>query len=483
MAGAHDSGDRTRLAIALAALGAARCSPQAPSRAELLVVVDTDAHVVGELASRPEVSADAAIDALRIDVLDASDNVYATNLFLVADFSSWPVSFGLVPAPDTASQVRLRLRAFRGLFSQPGSVDGTSTMDPLPEVTIDRVVWLTLPLSGVTRAEISLFSDCFGVVPSFAAPQTTCVDGTHRSGSPTDGVTLLAGDSPPTQVGTWPGALERPCATTPSGGRVCIPGGFSVLGDYSAVGGPNATPDQEPIPLHPAILTPFLLDREECTVGRARALVTSGALSDSMLRARAPSDPLNRYCTWLGASDPSNDNLPLNCVAYDVALLVCQLSQGTLPSEAQWLHAARGRGEGLRYPWGNDYPTCCALTASRSAAFVTAPECDGGGVQQVASHPPSASCAGLGDVSRDGIDDLAGSVTEILLDEFENYADQCWGTGVLHDPICHAATDGGTHVAHGGAWSAPLSDALLAPRGYADDGPDFGFRCAYPDTP
>lgn len=467
----------------LVALGTLQCSPRAPIRTQLVVVIDTDAHVVSELASHPEVSADATIDSLRIDVLDTSNTIYDTNLFLVADASSWPVSFGVVPAADGPPEVRVRIRAFRAHFARPGSVNGSSTLDPFPEVTIDRLAWVALPASGTSRIEVSLDADCLGVLPSFAGSATTCIDGAHPTSSPRDGLDRLAGDSiPQTRVGTWRPALERPCATVPSGGRVCIPGGFSVLGDYDAVGGDNATLEQEPIPLHPVVVAPFLLDRDEFTVERARKLVLSGALPESLLRKTSPGNPLYQYCTWLGSADASNDDRPLNCIPYETALLACQHSTGTLPTEAQWLHAARGRGEGRRYPWGNDEPRCCALSAGRGATFSTSPECPGTGIEPVASHPIAASCGGLGDVSKDGVVDLAGSVGELLLDDFQGYSGPCWGSGILYDPVCRTPMSGGPYTSHGGNWSGSLSGALLAPRGYDANGPDFGFRCAYADA-
>jgi hypothetical protein len=465
----------------IAALTVAACTHDVGPRAQLLLVIDTDAHLASELSVRPDVSPDAAIDSLRIDLLDAANQVYASNVILVGDPSSWPVSFGLLPAADGGALARVRIRAFRAHFARPGQVNGAATLDPFTEVTIDRLVWTTLPSADVSRVEVTLRSDCFGIGPSFADPQTTCIDKAHPSGSPTDGVTPLTANLPPTHAGTWAPAIARPCVTSSDANRICIPGGYSVLGDYAAVGAPNTTSDQEPVPLHPAIVDAFLLDRDEFTVGRARALVLSGALDPSSISTSEPGAPLDQYCTWLGPNDPSNDDLPLNCLPYAAALAACTLSQGTLPTEAQWLHAARGRGDDRNFPWGNADPTCCALSVSRDAAFVSSPQCAGAGVEPVGSHPPDAACDGLGDVSKDAVLDLGGSVAEILLDDFQSYSAPCWGHGVVVDPVCTGGPDGGPHAAHGASWSMPLSAALLAPRAYADIGPDFGFRCAYPD--
>ena len=265
-----------------------------------------------------------------------------------------------------------------------------------------------------------------GIASSFVAPETTCIDAQHPSGAPDEGAEFLTGTSlPPTQAGTWSYAVERPCRSSPSDGRTCIPGGFGVLGDYAARWFATELVQYEPVPLRPVAISPFHLDTDEVTVGRARALVLSGALPESALQW--PSSMTDSsYCTWLGADIASNDALPLNCVAATTAGQVCSLLGGTLPSEAQWEYAARGRGQGRRYPWGNDDPTCCALSAGRAFGGSSPPECPGSGPEPVGSHLPTPSCGGLGDITRDGVRDMGGSVAEILLDALEPYTAPCW---------------------------------------------------------
>lgn len=52
--------------VAFSALGSvAACSTTAPARPQLVIVLDTDAPVVGQLAEGPGLSADAAIDTVR----------------------------------------------------------------------------------------------------------------------------------------------------------------------------------------------------------------------------------------------------------------------------------------------------------------------------------------------------------------------------------------------------------------------------------
>src|SRR5271155_3312180 len=95
-------GDCSRaVCTAVCALGlVGGCGDTAPARPQLVIVVDTDAPLIGELASHPELSNDAAIDTVRVDVLDANDTPQTIRTFVVAELAEWPVSFGVLPAHD-----------------------------------------------------------------------------------------------------------------------------------------------------------------------------------------------------------------------------------------------------------------------------------------------------------------------------------------------------------------------------------------------
>jgi formylglycine-generating enzyme required for sulfatase activity len=465
-------------------LGAsAGCSAAAPARPELVVFVDTDAHVVGELTSRPEVSDDAAMDLLRVDVLDESNAIYASNSFVVSEVSNWPVSFGVVPAAEGPAEVRLRIRLFRATFAREGYQNGDVTLDPPPEVTLERLVSIGVPTAGVMRVRVLLSADCLGVRSSFATPLTTCLDQSDPAVDPQLGVQTLTGAPPSSPVGSWPSALEQPCSVAPGPDQVCILGGFSIVGDYDAVGDTQSevyipgVGYPQTAPLRPVLLRPFLMDKTEFSVKRLRALAQSSALSSAALpkQAGSGSEP---FCDWLGPDDPSNDGLPLNCVSDATALAACAASGGTLPTEAQWEHAARGRGERRRYPWGNQSPACCALSASRPPDGA---ECEGAGSgpEAIGSHQPSSACNGLGDQSRDGVLDMAGSLSEALLDELADYGEPCWSGGILHDPVCSRAASG-VRAERGDNWSGGLGNAWVVLRHeYAPFAQD-GFRCVYP---
>ncbi len=470
-----------RLAFAaLAGLGGlAACSTTAPARPQLVVVLDTDAPVVGQLAEHPELSADAAIDTVRVDVLDTKNVAVDLRDLVVPEKAGWPISFGVA----LTGRVRLRIRAFRGRLARAGTLGDAGTLESPPEVTIERIVDIDSPTSGVRRVLVKMASDCLGVQSSFLEPTTTCIDADHRAGSPRDAVADIAGDVlPPTSVGTWSGAREVACATAPPPGRVCIPGGFTVLGDLDFSGVDDIIISSS-VPLHPALLTPFHLDETEFTVGRLRALVQKGALTGPQPTPRTPSDFTLAFCTWLGPNDATNDALPVNCVDWSIADRACRIEGGTLPSEAQWEHAARGRGRGLLYPWGNQPPTCCSASGSRKGPPMIPAECTGAGIEPVGSHRPSPSCNGIGDVSRDGVLDLGGSVGEATRDKSASFSDRCWRTqGIARDPVC---VDDGIvfHARRGGGWNEGLAITLTPLRLiYPDNAgsPTTGFRCAYP---
>lgn len=472
---------------AMGSSAGAACSDTAPPRAQLLIVIDTDAHVVGEIASRPEVSPDATIDTLEIEVLDDQNRFVDENTFLVADTSNWPLSFGIEPSAELGTEVRIWIHAFRALFASSGTTgNGTATLASPPQVTIDRLIAVPLPSSGVSQVRVTLRYDCLGTPSSFGSPLQTCLSKALPKGDPHDGLDA-ADASLSSSVGTWPPAIEVPCKSTPSATQVCVPGGFFVLGDLGAVGA-GLTTDYEPVPLRPVILSPFLIDKYEFTVGRFRALVNEGVFSGTMVNANAPSDPTNQYCTWLGSSDGANDALPLNCVPYDSAVALCD---GLLPTEAEWEYAARGRGERYDYPWGDAEPQCCSASLDRSGPPLYPGTCTGIGIEPVGSHAISAQCVGtdasgateaMGDVTRDGIYDMAGSLSEALADSLQSLSAPCWNTSaILTDPLCTAAN--AAPAMRGAYWNAGLASALLPLRYNAatDGSPTEGFRCAYKD--
>ncbi len=472
------------LAVVLTTLG---CSNEAPPRPQLLVIVDTDMPVQGQLAARPELSSDAAMDTLRVDGIatDGSNRVYDLRTFTAPGVEQWPLSFGI--GPDEVSlhgPVRLRIRLFRGELATPGELEGVATLDPPLDVTIDRLVELSPPTDGIQRVRVVLRGDCLGVRNSFTA-LTTCIDADQPSGNARDAVEVVKSeDPPPTLAGSWTRAVERPCTGAVPDGSLCIPGGFSILGDLTFDGVSDGVITIDSTPLRPVWVSPFYMDRTEVTVGRLRALVNAGMFTGDLPIVKGGGILYSEFCTWLGAGDATNDGLPVNCVTYAASEALCADLGGTLASEAQWEHAARGRGQRRLYPWGNQEPDCCLVSAARIGPPEIPVQCTGSGIEPVGSHLASADCGGLGDESRDGILDLGGSVTEALRDDIRTYDAECWrkqGGGILVDPVC--SVDVFDHSCRGGSWNSGLFTAA-SPFRYACSAQSFttGVRCVYPGS-
>ncbi|MCA9643608.1 MAG: SUMF1/EgtB/PvdO family nonheme iron enzyme [Polyangiaceae bacterium] len=460
-------------------LGLQGCGENTPVRPQLLIEVDTDVPTVAQAIADPAVSQDATLDTLRIDVINADGSVVDFIDVVAPTPDDWPISFGALP-PDAGSQVTFRMRLFRGRDAARGTLNGIPSLEPPPRTSIDRVVNLDFPTEGVSEARVVLRGDCLGVRATFGSALATCIDAINPHGNPAEGVepSITGG----TLTGTWDKALSVPCrGTPPTPDAVCIPGGYSVLGDAGFVGLGNFL---DAAPLTPVYLSPYWLDRTEVTVGRYREFVKRVGTPAEPPFTRIDGDLLRGECAFRGESVGEFDALPLNCTYYATLRELCQAEGGDLPTEAQWAHAARGRGEGRLYPWGEHEVECCVSSISRASLPGVPLLCEATeGLEPAGSHPPTESCNGLGDISRDGVLDLGGSLSELLLDSAQSFEDECWkmqGTAV--DPLCSA--DGGLIALRGGNFSTGPKLAAAAVRGDWSKNTwasSIGARCAYPD--
>lgn len=442
------------------------CSPEPEPRGQVLVHVDMDLPVTGQVAERLEL-ADAALDSLRIDVLSEDGVPGPTFLVVAPDARDWPISFGVAKNGET-ERVRVRLRAFRASRAKSGYVGDTTTLDPRGDVSIDRLIEVSLPDSGVDDVRVLLHGACLGIPADLVSRESCIDDPTARSAA---SVGVEAGAPPASRVGTSELVVAKPCVGTPPLDSACIPGGFSLMGedDLDGLAG-DAVTLFDSGPVRPVTLTPYFLDRTEYTVGRLRALLAANpnALTNPMPYGVSH----HARCTW----DPASpDDLPLNCLHWTTARELCQKDGGDLPSEARWEHAARGRGRGNAFPWGSALAECC------TARIV-------GGVCPIDSAGPVGEHAALEcpthDVSVDGVLDLGGNVREFTLDVPSAYDDGFWaGSGVFHDPV--SPEDGTFAVTRGGSFNDAFPAARSAfRRMFSRHGPasSLGFRCAYEDA-
>jgi formylglycine-generating enzyme required for sulfatase activity len=127
----------------------------------------------------------------------------------------------------------------------------------------------------------------------------------------------------------------------------------------------------------------------------------------------------------------------------------------------------------VRYPWGNEPPTCDRAVFGRIPIVGPEPECPGG----AGPRPPSE---GEGDVSPLGIKRLYGSVGEWMLDDAEPYSSPAWEEqATVVDP--HVTNDNGRRVYRGSCWMCDRLRPTFRHSPSDDEGyAPIGLRCAYP---
>jgi formylglycine-generating enzyme required for sulfatase activity len=430
----------SRGALAFALLLAA-CQP----RGQLIVHVDTDAEVPaspGEPATRRWL-----FDRLRIEVLRDGAGVLDRNQSPVsrdfavdhALFAGGQASIGIAP-PVGDSGLTARARLYRSGRLTAG--------EPTPSSTIDVTVSLP-PLAGdsTTDLTVRLHTEDVG-----------------RALGPVDPEIGLPGDS---EVGTWPGLEEVPCAGQAGDDEVCVPGGAYFMGDpIMRALGAGLDADRERL----VVMKPFYIDLHETTVAEYRqhySALVSQLVQDPILRDLTL-DPSNdsAWCTWTRTAltgDASTEALPINCVNLDAASTYCGLRGKDVPSEAQFEFVASGRGEELGYAWGDDEPQCSFATWGRGGIGARSGDIGdclaSGSIGGVA--PPGSGTrdrvrlvdAGSGQMRE--VVDLAGNVGEWVKDEWSRQEEAFWSApGVFHDPVANLTSplDGHMAVARGGVW-------------------------------
>jgi formylglycine-generating enzyme required for sulfatase activity len=229
---------------------------------------------------------------------------------------------------------------------------------------------------------------------------------------------------------------RAPVASKDGAPMVLIPAGAFRMGD------------DESSPLHDVYVSAFYLDQFEITTARyARFLATTGSLTP-------PDD-------WDELDLKADGTLPVVGVAWHDADAYCRWVGKRLPTEAEWEKAARD-GDARTYPWGNAEPTSALAAYSRTAELPYQ-----GGVSPVGAHAAGQS--------HDGVQDLAGNVSEWVGDWYSESIDR----DDIRDPA--GPPDGMGKVIRGSGWQDPVERLNSARRYYASPdhrSDDLGFRCA-----
>jgi formylglycine-generating enzyme required for sulfatase activity len=162
--------------------------------------------------------------------------------------------------------------------------------------------------------------------------------------------------------------------------------------------------------------------------------------------------------------DPAFADYPVIYVTWNMALAYCEWRGGSLSTEAQWEKAARGRLEGMDYPWGNEAPVC-QKGAPNGAKFDDDAGCNDTGTEPVGSYSANGY----------GLFDMAGNVWEWVWDWYSSYS-----SSSARNPT--GPESGSSKVTRCGSWyRIDVRSLRVAYRNsYVPDDryDDIGFRCA-----
>ncbi len=397
-------------------------------------------------------------DRLLVEVLTPGGDLACDGCRRLLDghAEAFPVSFGVAASNASKPSLRLRVRLHRGR-----AVLAAGTPDP--GTTIDTRVALP-DAPGPVRVDLPM--QCFGA-PSTV--ESTCDPATGALGP----LPEAASGSSHLEVGSWSYARPGTCvdAQAPDG-MLCGPAGLFFFGSLR-------DPD-EPFE-HLAYLSPFYLDVDELSVGRARALIAAGTVTEEP-RLRGDSGTLNGLCTYLGRTDASNDAMPLNCVDRTTAAKLCDAQGKVLTTEAQLAAAAGNGAVGSRFSWGEETDVCARAVVARSTSTIPGAaiyfECRLG--SGMPFGPVRVGPSRDATFSPAGFRNLAGNLAEWASDGFLALDAPFWqARPVLVDP----RAPGTIGVVRGGSWEGPIAFAQSFSRSRIDGngrGPDVGFRCAKP---
>jgi sulfatase modifying factor 1 len=257
-----------------------------------------------------------------------------------------------------------------------------------------------------------------------------CGSGGTKSGHETGSDDAAGGAS----TTTGPSA----CTTTADpGDLVQVPAGDFTMGCKADV---DSDCGDDEKPMHVVTLSAFEIDKTEVTQAQYSACVAAGA-------CEAPS------CDW----DCDHADFPASCLVWAQASAYCSFAGRRLPTEAEWEKAARG-DQGLKYPWGNQEPTC-ALSNMAGC---------GDQAMAVGSLPGGASPYGALD--------MAGNMVELVADIYDA---AYYESSPPSDP--HGPTKGTRYSGRGGGFKSPADYLRTSKRDWydtTDAGASLGFRCA-----
>jgi formylglycine-generating enzyme required for sulfatase activity len=195
---------------------------------------------------------------------------------------------------------------------------------------------------------------------------------------------------------------------------------------------------EEESPQHEAYVSPFYMDLHPVTAGAYRAFMDDTGF------------PRPKF--W-GHAEYGGSDQPVIGVTWQEAIAYAAWAGKSLPTEAQWEFAARGK-ESRKYPWGHQD---IDNTRCNYGDFLHMPS-------MIGMHEEGAT--------PDGLQDMGGNVAEWTLNYFMPYARALAGEA--------PAPSNPRRVVRGGSWKSPAREIRCAFRNglFPEDRlPTVGFRC------
>ena len=255
---------------------------------------------------------------------------------------------------------------------------------------------------------------------------------------------------------------------------VYVPAGDFLMGSVAGEG------DDDEHPQHTVTLDAYWIDQTEVTNAMFTIFINdSGYQTDaekagqSYVFVGSQWDPVSG-ADWQHPQGPASnlaglENHPVAHISWNDAVAYCGWAERSLPTEAQWEKAARGK-DGQKYPWGNDLPAGNLVNfADINLNVDWAEKSINDGYQftaPVGSYPDGKSPYHTLD--------MAGNVYEWVADWYGPYP-----SGSVSNP--DGPSSGDYRVLRGGSWlyvTSLIRSAYRYRNSPADADDSSGFRCA-----